>query len=599
MRYARANMDTLVAGGATVAYGYSAAAFLGSGVGPGGLYFETAAFILALVSLGKWLESKARASTSAAVNKLVALQPREVVVVREGHEVRVLASEVRVHDTVLVRPGERIPIDGSVVDGRSEVDESLITGESTPVAKHVGDLVVGGSVNVHGSLSVSVEKLASETLLAQIVRLVDDAQSGSTQSQRLADRVSAYFVPGVLLAAALATVGWWGVDALSGDAVRWSHGLFVGVAVLVVSCPCALGLATPTAITVSTGVGAREGILLKSPQALELLSSVRCVVFDKTGTLTLGELEVDEVVILDQEWSESRVLGVVASVEQQSEHPIARALCRRAREVGAETGGAAEFEYVPGVGVTANVGQERLFVGQVGAEWVRRCRNADALPQQVETLEKSGQTVIVLASRDYVVALIGVSDRVRPESESVLAELRRQGLRIVILSGDSERVAVALADKLGVDEVYARCLPSDKVARIRDIQAKGSGVVMVGDGVNDAPALASAEVGVALAAGADIAAESADVVLVHGNLRGLPGFFQLGRLTLRKIRQNLFWALLYNSALIPLAIVGMIHPVFAAGAMAFSSVSVVVNSLLIARSFRVQTAEGGTQTDDR
>lgn len=580
IRHGRANMDTLVAGGATVAYLYSVWVLVASARDGANehVYFETSAFIMALVSVGKWLEAGARSRTSRALQKLISLQPHTVRVVRDGAELDISAAELVAGEEFVVRPGERVPADGVVTEGRSDVDEALVTGESEPVHKAVGNPVVGGTMNGLGSLRVVAERVGADTVLARIIRLVDEAQSGSTKIQRLADVVSGYFVPAVIATALMAMLGWWVYDGVNGTEIRWGQGLFVAVAVLVVACPCALGLATPTAIVVATGRGARNGVLVKQAAALEMAAYVDTVLLDKTGTITEGQPQVAAIVPLVEDWDERRVLQVAASVESVSEHPLASALIREAGTREIEPSPAIDFGYRPGESVSATVAGMRYTVGRESSTiWEREESALRA------ALAERSHTVVALAEGERTVGLIGFTDAPRSESAAVVQKLRARGLRVAMLTGDREAAGRAVGELVGITEIYAEARPEDKLCVLGELQQEGRRVMMVGDGVNDAPALAAADVGVAMASSTDIAAETAGLVLLRGDLRGLIVAVDLAHSTLRKIRQNLFWAFFYNCTLIPLAVSGVVHPILAAGAMAFSSVSVVANSLLLYR----------------
>jgi Cu+-exporting ATPase len=590
LRNGAANMDVLVALGSSVAYVYSIviAALLTVGNTSAGehVYFETAALIITLIKLGKLLEVRAKGETGTAIRELMDLQPPIARRERDGEEEDVAIGEVQVGDVLVVRPGDRVAVDGTVLDGWSTVDESMLTGESLPVDKQAGDTVVGGTVNRTGAFRMRAIRVGSDTALAHVVRLVRQAQGSRAPIQALADRVAAVFVPAVI-AAALVTFGvWWlGLGApLTDSVIRL-------VAVLVIACPCALGLATPTAVMAGTGRGARRGVLFRTSEALERAREIGTVVLDKTGTITRGEPAVQEVAARDGR--ESELLRSAASAERRSEHPIALAIVEEARGRGLELAGPTTFEAVPGRGVEADVDGRPVRVGTRALIASRLATDA-VVPWDVraEEMEARAQTVIWVAEGDEVLGLIGVADAVKEGSAEAIAAMRGAGLRVVMLTGDSQKVADRIAASVGIDEVRAGVLPADKANAVAELrETTGAPVAMVGDGINDAPALARADVGIAIGTGTDVAMETADVVLMRGDLRAVPEALALSRRTMRTIEQNLFWAFFYNSALIPIAagalysltflpmMLRALHPILAALAMAFSSVSVVFNSL--------------------
>ena len=594
LRNRSANMDVLVALGSSVAYAYSVAVTIALtfGITTWGehVYFETAALIITLIKLGKLLEVRAKGEAGQAIRELMALSPETARVVRNGVEAEVPLRDVRVGDEILVRPGERIPVDGMVLEGRSAVDESMLTGESMPVDKAPGAEVVGATLNRTGALKFRATRVGSDTALARVVQLVREAQGSKAPIQRLADRVSAVFVPAVIVVA-LVTLGvWWlWVDA------GFTQALIRLVAVLVIACPCALGLATSTAVMVGTGRGARMGILFRSSEALEHARRVSVVVLDKTGTITRGEPAVRRLVV--PVGDENDVLRLAASAERSSEHPLGQAVVRAAEERGLALATASHFEAVPGKGIAAVVEGTPVLVGtrRLLTDW--GVAQATPLVDEAARLEEAGETPLWVASGASVVGLIGVADSVKEGSIEAVRALRGAGLDVVMLTGDSERVAKRIAAEVGIDTVRAQVLPGEKAEVVRELQRGGSvRVAMVGDGINDAPALAQADVGIALGTGTDVAMETADVTLMRGDLRDVPRALALSRATMRTIEQNLFWAFFYNVALVPIAagalygltflpaLLRSMHPVLAAAAMALSSVTVVGNSLRLERA---------------
>ena len=579
-----ANMDVLVAMGSSVAYFYSLAVLLVPGFGTH-VYFETSAVIITLIKLGKMLESRTKGRTGGAIRKLIGLQPKNAAVVREGIEIEIPITRVVVGDTVIVRPGERISVDGIVLAGESAVDESMLTGEPLPVDKQAGDMVVGGTINGHGLLRFTATRVGRETVLAQIIRLVQEAQGSKAPIQALADRVAAVFVPAVIGIALVVFVLWW---IATGDFVPAMIRL---VAVLVIACPCALGLATPTAIMAGTGKGAENGILFKNGAALEMATKLDTIVLDKTGTITLGKPTVSDVVAFDAVASdENRLLEMSAAVERGSEHPVGKAIVRAAHSRGIALEEPAEFKATGGMGVQALVHDRSVKVGK--PKWFEE-QSIDLRPAQdyIRTLQSQGKTVMMVVSDKVLCGLIAVSDALKPESKSAIAALHREKLKVVMLTGDNPETARSIAEQVGIDEVVSEVKPDEKSTKVKALQVEGRRVGMVGDGINDAPALAQADVGLAIGTGTDVAIETADVILSSGSLTGVPRTIAISRATMRTIKENLFWAFGYNIILIPIAagilnpidslphFLRQLHPIMAALAMAFSSISVVSNSL--------------------
>jgi Cu+-exporting ATPase len=588
LRNRSANMDVLVALGSSVAYLYSVVILVG--FLSGHVYFETAAAIITLIKVGKLLEARAKGKTSEAIKSLMGLQPKTARVERDGLEMDIPTDQVVVGDLVIVRPGERIPVDGTIVSGRSSVDESMLTGESLPVDKMIGDSIIGATINKQGLLKFEATKVGRETALAQIIRLVEEAQGSKAPIQALADRVAAFFVPFVIGIAALTFLVW----ILSG--AGFTASLVRLVAVLVIACPCALGLATPTAIVVGTGIGANHGILFKSSGALQRAHELDTLVLDKTGTITRGEPAVTDIVVANG-WTQETALQLAASAERGSEHPLGEAIVQAAREKGLALDEPESFRAIAGHGIDAVVNGHSLRIGN------RRLMQNESvvLTEFLETAEdfqNQGKTVMWLAVDGEAVAVIGVADTLKDGSREAIKRLIDLGLEVVMMTGDNEATARTIASSVGVVRVLAEVLPADKAGNIANLQREGRTVGMVGDGINDAPALAQADVGIAIGTGADVAMETAGITLISGDLRGVPRAIALSQATMRTIKQNLFWAFGYNVLLIPVAAgvlalfsdlpvyLRELHPVAAAFAMAFSSVSVVSNSLLL-RRFRI------------
>nr|MDP9416242.1 copper-translocating P-type ATPase [Pseudomonadota bacterium] len=566
--------------GTSAAYFYSLAVLLFGLAGH--VYFETAAVIIALILVGKYLEARAKSQTSAAIRALMGLQAKTARVMRGGQEVEVPISEVRVGEIVLVRPGEKVPVDGVVTSGQSTIDESMLTGESLPVDKKVGDSVTGATINRAGAFQFRATRVGKDTALAHIVRMVQEAQGSKAPVQRLVDQVSAIFVP-IVIVIALATFGVWYVAT-----GNFTQALIFAVAVLVIACPCALGLATPTAIMVGTGTGAEHGILIKNAEALERASGLNTVVFDKTGTITEGQPAVTDVVT---KGDEAEFLRLAASVERNSEHPLGEAIVRAAHERGVMLAQPQNFEALAGHGVRAHVDGRAVLIGSPRLMREQGIALGD-LQSAIDRLQGEAKTAVVIAVDDRAAGVIGIADPVKATSPSAIADLKRAGVQVLMLTGDNRRTAEAIAQRVGLDpnEVLAEVLPDMKAAEIKRVQDAGRTVAMVGDGINDAPALAQADIGIAMGTGTDVAMETADITLLRGDLRSVAQAITLSKRTMRTIKWNLFWAFIYNVIGIPIA-AGLFYPWFgwqlspmiAAGAMAFSSVFVVTNSLRLRR----------------
>ncbi len=579
------NMDSLIAIGTLAAVGYGIFAIYkiqgGDHQYAMHLYFESAAVILSLITLGKYLEAVSKGKTSQAIKALMGLAPKAASIIRDGNEILVPLEEVMVGDIILVKPGEKLPVDGEVIEGSTAIDESMLTGESLPVEKGVGSKVIGASINKTGFIKYKATKVGKDTALAQIIKLVEDAQGSKAPIAKLADVISAYFVPIVIGLAILATVGW----LIAGESPEFAMTIFI--AVLVIACPCALGLATPTAIMVGTGKGAENGILIKGGEALEVTHQLKTIVFDKTGTITEGKPVVTDVVT--NGYSESEILSLAASAEKGSEHPLGEAIVKGAEEIGVKLKKIGSFNAIPGHGIEVEIDGKDIFLGNKKL-MVRENINISDLGEKSDKLASEGKTPMYMSIDGKLAGIIGVADTVKPSSKKAIETLHEMGIKVAMITGDNKRTADAIAKQVGIDIVLSEVLPEDKSNEVKKLQASGDKVAMVGDGINDAPALAQADIGIAIGSGTDVAIESADIVLMRSDLMDVITAVKLSKATIRNIKQNLFWAFGYNVLGIPVAM-GLLHifggpllnPMIAAGAMSLSSVSVLTNALRLKR----------------
>ena len=572
LRGGGANMDVLIAMGTSAAYFYSVYNIF---AGVHEYYFEASAVIITLILLGKTFEAVAKGKTSEAIKKLMGLQPKTARVLKDGEEKEIPIENLQIGDIIIVKPGEKVPVDGVIVQGSSSLDESMITGESIPVDKGEGDQVVGATINKFGSFRFEAQKIGKDTVLSQIIRLVEDAQGSKAPVQRLADKISGIFVPVVIVIALITFLAFNFIDS-------FNTGLINAVAILVIACPCALGLATPTAIMVGTGKGAENGILIKSGEHLERAHKMDSIIFDKTGTITKGKPDVTDILSFGEDRNE--ILRIAASVEKTSEHPLGEAIVKKAEEEGLDLSEAESFSAVPGKGLQASFEGREVLIGN------RRLMNENKVDltdkeRQIEKLEREGKTAMLLAVDKKLAGIIAVADGIKETSQAAIRELQDMGLKVFMITGDNERTARAIGAQVGIENILADVLPEDKASEVEKLKSQGMHVGMVGDGINDAPALAAADVGFAIGTGTDVAMEAADITLMRGDLEGVVTAMRLSHRTMKTIKQNLFWAFFYNTLGIPFAALGFLNPMVAGAAMAFSSVSVVSNSLRL-RNFK-------------
>ncbi|MDP2887023.1 MAG: heavy metal translocating P-type ATPase [Ignavibacteria bacterium] len=578
-KHASADMNTLVAVGTGTAYFFSSLVvlfpeWLPDAAAANAVYFDTAATIITLILLGRVLEAKAKRKTTDAIKKLLSLQPKTARVVREGKELDIAVSELVVNDIVIVRPGEKIPVDGIITNGTTSIDESLVTGESMPVDKTVGHKVIGGTINKNGSIEFRATAVGKDTVIANIVRLVEEAQGSKAPIQALADKIASVFVPIVISIAVLTFLLWFVVGGLPFTAAMINF-----IAVLIIACPCALGLATPTAIMVGTGLGATHGILIKNAESLERAQKIQTIVLDKTGTVTEGKLSVTDFKVYNG-FDEQFVIQRAASLENRSEHPVGKAIVEYASHRGSQLNGVQEFESIPGLGLRGVVHGDSVVIGNDGM--MERWSVSRSVTEQVSSqLTREGKTPVFVSINGTLSGVLGIADTIKPDSRDAILQLKKMNLTIVMITGDNSRTAQAIGEQAGVDSVIAEALPHEKAGHIKRLQASGRIVAMVGDGINDAPALAQADVSIAMATGTDVAMETADITLMNSDLPSVVEAIRLSKRTIRTIKQNLFWAFVYNVIGIPVAALGLLNPMVAAGAMAMSSVSVVTNSLRI------------------
>jgi len=576
-----ANMDSLIAIGTSAAYFYSVYVIFFQPME--NQYFEAAAILITFVMLGRYLEAIAKGKTSEAIKKLMNLSPKIATVIRNKKEIKISIDEVVVGDIVIVKPGEKVPVDGIIIEGQSAIDESMITGESMPVEKKKNDLVIGATINKHGSFKFKATKVGANSTLAQIIKLIEDAQGKKAPIQRFADKISAYFVPAVILIALISFLVWYFIVGQT-----FSFALIIAVSILVIACPCALGLATPTAIMVGTGKGAEKGILIKGGDALETAHKLYAVVFDKTGTLTQGKPEVTNIITTGK-ISENELLKLAASVEKNSEHPLAQAVVNKAKEKKLKLENIKSFKAIPGRGVEGTLKGKKIIVGK--PEYAKTITNIKMIEEDIRKLEEDGKTVVVLIYNKKVYGCIAIADTIREDSIKAVKDLQKEKIFVYMITGDNKRTADAIGKQLGINHIISEVLPQDKANKVKELQKRGKRkIAMVGDGINDAPALAQADIGIAIGSGTDVAMETGNIVLMNNRTTDVVKAIKLSRITISKIKQNMFWALFYNSLGIPIA-AGVLYsstgwllsPIIAGGAMALSSVSVVLNTLLMKR----------------
>jgi P-type Cu+ transporter len=575
-----ANMDSLIALGTSAAYFYSVYVVLFTETGH--QYFETSAVLITLVLLGKYLESVAKGKTSQAISKLMKIGAKTAIVIRNGKEIKIKIDDVKKGDLIVVKPGSKIPVDGVITEGHSSINESMVTGESIPVEKKKGDTVIGSTINKHGSFTMKATKVGSETTLARIIKLIEEAQTKKAPIQRFADQISSYFVPIVILISLITLMVWFSLVH-----AEFSFALLAAVAVLVIACPCALGLATPTAIMVGTGMGAQKGILIKGGDALETAHRLKYVIFDKTGTITKGEPEVTDIIVT-KGIKEGNLLAIASNIESKSEHPLAEAIVAHGKSKRVQLQKVDSFSAITGHGVKAKVGRKQYFIGNTKLMKKQKI-SVNSIASDMERLEEEGKTAMIVADAKKVLGIIAVADEIKKDSPKAIRMLEKMNIIPYMITGDNSRTAAAIAKKAGIKNFFAEVLPEDKVNHVKKLQRSGK-VAMVGDGINDAPALAQADIGIAMGSGTDVAMESGNIVLMKNNLLDVPRSIRLSRLTMAKIKQNMFWALFYNILGIPIAAgvfyawTGwLLNPMIAGGAMALSSVSVVTNALLLKR----------------
>ncbi len=570
----RANMDTLVSIGVLAALIYSIWAMMTDNP----LYFETGALITALILLGRYFEAKSRGQASQAIEKLLELGAKTARLIQDGQETNIPVEDVKMGNILMVKPGEKIPVDGKIIKGSTSIDESMLTGESMPVGKNINDEVFAATININGAIQIEAVKVGNDTVLAQIINMVAEAQTKKAPIQKMADKISSIFVPVILVIAALTLGAWWYFGG------NFTVGIINAVAVLVIACPCALGLATPTAIMVGTGLGTRKGILIKNGESFERAKKIDVVVFDKTGTLTEGKPKVTDIVSVNN-YSENQILTLAASIETLSEHPLATAIVQSAKEKNLALKEIDDFQNLEGKGVKGQIENKNILLGNLRL-MKESGISLDQYSDKINKLETEAKTVIALAEDQNLIGIIAIADTLKADAKETVAILKKSGIETIMITGDNQRTAEAIANNLGISKFFAEVLPQEKAEKVKILQKEGLKIAFVGDGINDAPALTQADLGIAIGTGTDIAIESGNIVLVKGNPSKVVEALHLSRLTFQTIRQNLFWAFFYNIAAVPLAAFGLLNPMIAAGAMALSSVSVVGNSLRIRRRIK-------------